>query len=338
MVERVRAHGSLPHGTVTFLFTDIEGSTRLLERLGRDRYREVLEAHRELLRRAIEEAGGVEVDSHGDSLFAAFASANKAVLAAVNAQRDLTAHEWPAGAGLRIRIGLHTGEASLAKQGYVGIAVHRGRRVCEACHGGQIAMSSATQAIVAAEPREGVRLRDLGEVRLAGFDEPERLFQVVADGLPETFAGLRAARPWREEQQPLLERAEELAVLDGAIAATRSAGGRLVMIEGPPGIGKTSLLSEGRARAAAAGFSVLQARGSELEAAFSFGVVRQLFEPVLTQAGPDREATLLLVQRPTRADSFAPAPRSGSRTRTSRSRFYTVSTGSRSTFPRRDRS
>src|SRR5919106_2463224 len=147
MAERVRVEGSLPQGTVTFLFTDIERSTHLLERLGPDEYGEALETHREVLRRAVNEAGGVEVDSQGDSLFAVFASASGAVRAAVRAQRDLASHEWPAGAELRVRMGVHTGEASLARQGYVGIAVHRARRVCEAGHGGQIIRSSATPGI-----------------------------------------------------------------------------------------------------------------------------------------------------------------------------------------------
>ena len=189
-------------------------------------------------------------------------------------------------------MGVHTGEASLANQKYVGIAVHRVRRVCEAGHGGQILVSNATRGIVAAEPSEGVRLQDLGEVRLPGFDEPERLFHVVADRLAEISTDLRAARPWREEPRRLLERSTELAALDRAIEATRSARGSLIVIEGPSGFGKSSLLAEGRERAASAGLSVLHARGSELESAFSFGVVRQLFEPAIARATPDQEAIL----------------------------------------------
>jgi class 3 adenylate cyclase/DNA-binding CsgD family transcriptional regulator len=289
----VRTEGSLPQGTVTFLFTDIEGSTPLLDALGRDRYRELLQAHRELLRGEIEAAGGTEVDSQGDSLLAVFRSAGSAVRAAVEAQRALGARAWPAGAEVRVRMGLHTGEATPTEQGYVGIAVHRGRRVCEAAHGGQIVLSSAAHAIIAGEAPDGVRLRDLGEVRLAGFEEPERLFQVAAEDLPEVFPELRAPRLWRQEQPVLLERAEELAALEAAVAAARTGAGRVVVVEGPPGIGKTSLLAEGRARAAASGFLVLQARGSELESAFSFGVVRQLFEAVLAQAEADERARLL---------------------------------------------
>src|SRR5919106_2551704 len=184
MAERVRVEGSLPQGTVIFLFTDIEGSTQLLERLGSDAYGAALATHRELLRRAVDGEQGVEVDSRGDELFAVFPSAGGAIRAAVAAQRDLVSHEWPAGAELKVRMGVHTGEANLDAQGYVGIAVHRARRVCEAGHGGQIVVSSTTRGILAAEP-QSVRLRDLGEVRLSGFNEPQRLFQIVEEGLPE---------------------------------------------------------------------------------------------------------------------------------------------------------
>src|SRR5207237_6324946 len=114
------------------------------------------------------------VDATGDSLLAVFSSARAAVAAAVAAQRALAAERWPAGAEVRVRVGLHTGEATLGRDGYVGIAVHRGRRVCEAAHGGQILVSSATHAIVAGEPPDGVGFREVGEVRLSGFEQPER--------------------------------------------------------------------------------------------------------------------------------------------------------------------
>jgi class 3 adenylate cyclase/DNA-binding CsgD family transcriptional regulator len=289
MVERM---GSLPQGTVTFLFTDIEGSTRLLDRLGRGSYGEALERQRELLRGAVEAGGGAQVDATGDALLAVFASAGGAVAAAVAAQRALAAERWPEEAHLRVRMGLHTGEASLGRDGYVGISVHRGRRVCEAAHGEQILVSSATHAIVAADPPDGVAFRAVGEVRLAGFEQPERLFQVLASGLPESFAEPRAARPGRAEQA-LLERAEELGAVDTAIAGTHAGAGKLVVIEGPAGIGKTSLLAEGRARAAASGLTVFYARASELEAAFSFGVVRQLFEAAIASVPRDEQSRLL---------------------------------------------
>ena len=283
----------MPEGTVTFLFTDIEGSTRLLERLGRDRYGPLLEQQREVLRGAIEAGSGAEVDATGDSLLAVFSSAGSAVAAAVSAQRALAAERWPGEVEPRVRMGLHTGEATLGRDSYVGIAVHRGRRVCEAAHGGQILVSSATHAIVAGEPPDGVGFREVGEVRLSGFEQPERLFQVVAGGLPEAFAEPRAARPWRDDQPALLERAEELTAVDAAITGAHGGAGRLVVIEGPAGIGKTSLLAEARARAAASGSTVLYARASELEAAFSFGIVRQLFEAVVATA-PEVEQSRLL--------------------------------------------
>ena len=293
MVKPAQVERSLPQGTLTFLFTDIEGSTSLLEQLGQDAYGQVLATHRELLLRAVNGNGGVEVDSQGDSLFAVFGSAAAAIGATVGAQRNLASHRWPSAADLRVRMGLHTGEAAMAEQGYVGMAVHRARRVCEAGHGGQIVVSSTTHAIVAGDLPHDVRMEDLGEVRLPGFREPERLFRIVAEGMPETTTHLRAARPWSEERAPLLERAEELAALDQALAATRNGRGRLVVIEGQPGVGKTSLLSAGRERAAASGFSVLNARGSELESTFSFGVVRQLFEPAITRAYSQEDSKLL---------------------------------------------
>jgi class 3 adenylate cyclase/DNA-binding CsgD family transcriptional regulator len=291
---------------VTFLFTDIEGSTPLLDRLGRDAYGDLLEAHRALLRDAIASSGGVEVDEQGDSLLAAFPSASGAIEAAVSGQRALAGHGWPDGVELRVRMGLHTGEAAVAGDRYVGIAIHRGRRVCEAAHGAQVVVSSATRSVLGSELPAGVELRDLGEVRLAGFDEPERLFQVAVEGLPEVLAEPRAPRAWRDEQPALLERGEELASVDAAIAAAQNGGGKLVVIEGPAGIGKTSLLAEGRARAASSGLTVLYARASELEAAFSFGVVRQLFEAAVAAARTDEESKPLAGAAAQAARLFSP--------------------------------
>lgn len=189
--------GSLPQGTVTFLFTDIEGSTGLLERLGRDAYGDLLERHRTIIRGAVETTRGGVVDLQGDSIFAAFPNATDALGAAVEAERALLREEWPQGVRPLVRIGVHTGEATLSVNGYVGISVHRGRRVCDAAHGGQIVISSATRAVIGTEAPAGVTFRDLGEVRLAGFDEPERLFQVLAAGLPEDAAPPRAQPVWR---------------------------------------------------------------------------------------------------------------------------------------------
>ncbi len=282
---------TLPSGTVTFLFTDIERSTRLLERLGRERYAEVLARHRELLSGAVEEADGAVVDLQGDALLAVFSGAGDAVRAAVAGQRALGAEPWPDEADVRVRMGLHTGEAALSGEAYVGLAVHRGRRVCEAAHGGQAVLSSATRAVVGQELPEGVSVRDLGAARLAGFESPERLAQLVADGLPEAFPPPRGLADGGDAR--LLERDAELDALETALADARAGRGRLLAIEGPAGIGKTTLLAEARARASAAGTIVLAARGSELERDFSYGVVRQLFEPALARADAAERERLL---------------------------------------------
>lgn len=303
MFERV---GSLPEGTLTFLFTDIEGSTKLLERLGRDQYGALLEQQRELLRSALESGDGAEVDATGDSLLAVFRSAGSAIAAAGSAQRALTEQHWPAAAEVRVRMGLDTGEATLGRDGYIGIAVHRGRRVCEAAHGGQILVSSATHAIVAADPPKGIAFTSVGEVRLAGLERPERLFQVVADGLPVLFAAPRAARTERDAQA-LLERADELAAIEAAISATKTGIGKLVVIEGPAGIGKTALLTAAKGLGLETGAQVLGARGSELERAFSYGVVRQLFEPMLASEGAEERAGLLSGAAALAASVFDPA-------------------------------
>jgi AAA ATPase domain len=209
------------------------------------------------------------------------------------AQRALEAQDWPEDGPVRVRAGLHTGEATVTGEDYVGLAVHRARRVCDAGHGGQVLTSSATAELLRGELPDGVSLEDLGEVRLAGFEVPERLSQLSIEGLPDVFPEPRAPRPWREERPVLLERAEELAAVDRAIAGSEAGAGGLVAIEGPAGIGKTSLLAEGRSRAAEAETTVVHARGSELERSFSYGVVRQLFEPVLANADLAERARLL---------------------------------------------
>jgi class 3 adenylate cyclase len=181
----------LPTGTVTFLFTDIEMSTQLLQRLGDRRYAEILEEHRRLLRAAIQEHGGQEVDSQGDALFAVFPSAQDATTAAVAAQRVLKAHSWPPGASIRVRMGLHTGEARLGAE-YVGIDVHHAARVCSAGHGGQILLSGATRRLVTEDPGGGLTFRDLGNHRLKDLPAVEHLFQVVAADLPAEFPAIRS--------------------------------------------------------------------------------------------------------------------------------------------------
>ena len=180
----------LPSGTVTFLFTDIEGSTRLLKQLG-ERYRNVLAEQRRILREAAAAREGHEVDTQGDSFFFAFARANSALGAAVIAQRALAEHEWPEGAEVRVRMGLHTGEPQVGDERYVGLGVHRAARIGAVAHGGQVLLSSATRELV--EEKVGdVAVRELGSYKLKDFDRPERLYQLDIDGLPSTFPPLRA--------------------------------------------------------------------------------------------------------------------------------------------------
>jgi class 3 adenylate cyclase len=156
----VRAATVLPTGTVTLLFTDIEGSTRLLQILG-DRYPEAVMQHRKVLRDAFAKYGGVEVDTQGDAFFAAFSRAQDAVAAAMEAQRALAACAWPDDVGLRVRIGIHTGEPTVTDEGYIGIDVHRGARIAAAGHGGQVLLSPATRDLLPEELPE-IGVRDLG--------------------------------------------------------------------------------------------------------------------------------------------------------------------------------
>ena len=163
----------LHRGTVTFLFTDIEGSTRLLHELGRDRYDELLTAHRDLLVAAFSAHDGRVVDTQGDSFFVAFQTAADAVAAAVDAQHDLSAHDWPGGAKVKVRMGLHTGEPKVGADRYVGVGVHKAARIGAAGHGGQVLVSSTTKQLAEEELPVGVSIRDLGERRLKDLERPE---------------------------------------------------------------------------------------------------------------------------------------------------------------------
>ncbi len=181
----------LPSGAVTFLFTDIEGSTRLVKQL-RERYGDVLREHQRLLREAFEAHNGHEVDTQGDSFFVAFSSARDALLAAVDGQRALLAHPWPDGVRIRVRMGLHTGQATASGGRYTGLAVHRAARIGAAGRGEQILVSQATQTLLEDEEEElHISLRDLGEQRLKDLDRPVRLYQADAEGLPAEFPPLR---------------------------------------------------------------------------------------------------------------------------------------------------
>ena len=231
----------LPSGAVTFLFTDIEGSTRLVKQL-RDRYREVLADHQRLLRDAFAAHHGYEVDTQGDSFFVAFSSARDALLAAVEGQLALAAYDWPDGAAVRVRMGLHTGQAVAADGRYTGLAVHRAARIGAAGHGGQILVSQATQTLLEDEEEDlHVFLRDLGEQRLKDLDRPVRLYQAAADGLPEAFPPVRReAEPVAldaEPARPLLRRPAVLAAAAIALALVVAAAVLLGTRDSSGGLG-----------------------------------------------------------------------------------------------------
>ncbi|TAH50753.1 MAG: hypothetical protein EYC68_13030 [Chloroflexota bacterium] len=190
-----------PSGTVTFLFTDIEGSTKLLERLGNE-YATLLAEQRDLLRETAEKYHGHEVDTQGDAFFFAFFRAADAANFATDAQRALATHKWPQGATLRVRMGLHTGEPMLARTGYVGLDVHRAARIGAAGHGGQVLMSRTTRDLVEHDLPHGTRLDDLGEHQLKDLRYPVHIIQLTIEDLPSDFPPLQARRGEGEPPAP----------------------------------------------------------------------------------------------------------------------------------------
>ena len=181
----------LPSGTVTFLFTDIEGSTRLVKALG-ERYPGVLEEHQRILRATFAEHHGREIDTQGDSFFVAFRRARDAVDAAVAAQREFAVHDWPEGTAVKVRMGIHTGEPVVGEQGYTGMGVHRAARIAAVGHGGQILLSNTTRELVEDDLPSGIMLRALGRHRLKDIERPEAIFQVTAEELPWRFPPLKS--------------------------------------------------------------------------------------------------------------------------------------------------
>src|SRR3954451_4660038 len=291
----------LPSGTVTFLFTDIEGSTRLLARL-RDRYADVLGEHQRLLRVAFDRHGGHEVGTEGDSLFMAFPRARSAVAAAVAAQRALACQRWPEGVDLRVRMGIHTGEAGLWDGDYVGLDVHRAARICSAGHGGQMLISRSTHELVADELPAHVALCDIGRHRLKGLDRPEHLFQIVAGDLPADFPPPLAIAPVRAGGVGILPPSPNRTI--GRSDAVRAIAERLdrddvrlLTLTGPGGVGKTLLALEA-ARAVEADFDhgarfvTLAAvrRAEEVPSA----IVQQLAVLPLSGESPEQAATRYL--------------------------------------------
>jgi len=226
----------LPTGTVTFLFTDIEGSTRLLGRLG-ERFNRVIEDHNRLLSERF--AAGTIVRTEGDAFFVVFANPAEAVAAAVDAQRTIAGHDWGEGVGVKVRMGLHTGEGTIAGGDYTGLDVYRTARIAAAANGGQVLLSDATRALAHASLGD-VTTRDLGEHRLKDLPERERLFQLVIPGLPADFPPPRSldARPNNLTMRltPFIGRERELKEIF-ELCGTQ----RLVTLTGPGGTGKTRL-------------------------------------------------------------------------------------------------
>ncbi|MBA2560175.1 MAG: adenylate/guanylate cyclase domain-containing protein, partial [Propionibacteriales bacterium] len=236
----------LPTGTVTLLFSDIEGSTLMLNRLGA-RWGEALSAQRSILRATFTEHDGHEMGTEGDSFFVVFDSAQQALEASVEGQRRLQQHAWPDGVAVRVRMGLHTGEPQRHEHGYIGIDVHRAARIAASASGGQVVLSGSTQALLGQLPGRAL-LRSLGRHRLKDIAEPEQLYDVEVPALlcdfpPLRSLGTRANLPTYASE--LVGRDVELEDLTGLITAP---GTRLVTLTGPGGTGKTRLAVELAAR------------------------------------------------------------------------------------------
>jgi len=227
--------------TFTFLFTDIEGSTAMLRNLG-DAYAEILADHHRIIRAALAARGGREIDTQGDAFFAVFTSPSACAAAAIEMQRAFISWPWPAGAAVRVRMGIHSGEAAETPAGMVGLEVHRAARVAAVAHGGQVAVSDATAALLRDSLPPGSSLRDLGLHRLKDLGRPEQIFQLLADGLPAAFPPLRSLdNPGLLNNLPaqassFIGREAELAEVHRLIDAAR-----LVTLTGPGGSGKTRL-------------------------------------------------------------------------------------------------
>jgi predicted ATPase/class 3 adenylate cyclase len=228
-----------PTGTVTFLFTDIEGSTRLVQRLGPS-YADLLVQHHRLLREAVAAGDGSEVKTEGDSFFVVFPKPIEALRVVADAQRALERASWPGEVEVAVRMGLHTGDVALAGDEYVGVEIHRAARIAAAAHGGQVVLSAAMQAAVAADLPHGTSLRDLGLHRLKDLDEPEHLYQLVIDGVRNDFPPLRSLSARFDllptEVSSFIGRGPDMQRISPLLARTR-----LLTLVGPGGSGKTRL-------------------------------------------------------------------------------------------------
>jgi class 3 adenylate cyclase len=205
---------SLPSGTVTFVFSDIEGSTGLLKRLG-DGYGEVIAEHRRIVRDALGAHDGVEIDTQGDSFFYAFARARDAVAGAVAVQRAHAEREWPGGEQVRVRMGLHTGEPAVGAEGYLGVDVVRAARLASTARGGNVLLSETTKALLGSSLPDGVSVHALGERQLKDIDEPERIYELEIEGVeqpepePRPTAGSAAQRDFEARAEDFGKRLEE---------------------------------------------------------------------------------------------------------------------------------
>lgn len=237
---------SLPTGTLTFLFTDIEGSTRMVQSLG-ERFDEVLEEHHKILRETFASHGGVEVGTEGDAFFVVFTDATQAVIAAAAAQRALAEHDWGTGEPVRVRMGMHTGRGQLVGDNYGGLDVHLTARVSSAAHGGQVLLTEATRGLVAGDLDDGINLRLLGSHRLKDFDRRQQIYQLDVEGLQVDFPAIRTleARPNNLPTQlsPFVGREREVEEIRELLSMNR-----LVTLTGPGGTGKTRLSLEVAAR------------------------------------------------------------------------------------------
>jgi class 3 adenylate cyclase len=228
--------------TLTFLFTDIEGSTALLGRLGDDGYAQVLARHHALIRSALAGHDGSEVDTQGDGFFAVFSSPRACVAAVLEMQQAIDAHAWPHGEQVRVRMGIHCGEAAQTATGLVGLEVHRAARVAAVAYGGQVLVSEAVAVLVRDGLPPGAALADLGVHRLKDLGRPERIFQLTAAGLPVEFPPLRSlGNPALPNNLPaqlsaFIGREREISEVRALLGSAR-----LVTLTGAGGCGKTRL-------------------------------------------------------------------------------------------------
>jgi class 3 adenylate cyclase len=229
----------LPGGTVTFLFTDIEGSTQLLQRLG-DRYGDVVRDHRRIVRDALSAHEGTEVDTQGDAFFYSFSRARDAVAGAVAAQQALAGHAWPDDENVRVRMGLHTGEPTVGEEGYLGLDVVRAARICSAGHGGQILMSETTRALLGNDAPSGTAIVDLGQQNLKDVQH-ERIYQLSLGDEPQAFPALKT-QPHEDSPDELARRIERRVNEHVARSIEESLSGRAPKVPKKLAIGGIGIL------------------------------------------------------------------------------------------------